>query len=204
MVAMSLNIEGFGDGDPIPERFAFCALDGMGGNRNPAMVWSDTPSSTESFVVLCVDADAPTDPTNVNQPGVTVPADLARADFAHWVMIDVSAQTGRIAEAAASDGVTTGGKTPGAGPIGVSGINDFTSWFKGDAEMEGVYGDYDGPCPPANDERVHNYEFGVYALDVKTLGLTGEFGLGDVRAAMRGHVLASASVTGTYTLNPDI
>ncbi len=204
MVAMSLDIEGFGDGEPIPERFAFCGLNGMGGNRNPAMVWNDVPPDTRSFVVLCIDSDAPTDATNVNKPGVTVPIDLPRAEFTHWVMIDIAAQTRRISEAAASDGVTVRGKKPGAGPIGISGHNDYTSWFAGDPEMEGVYGDYDGPCPPKNDERVHNYNFTIHALDIETLGLTGEFGLAEARAAMDGHLLATASVVGTYSLNPEI
>ena len=68
--------------------------------------------------------------------------------------------------------------------------------------MAGTYGGYDGPCPPWNDELVHHYTFTVHALDVASLGLSGDFGLAEVRTAMEGHVLASASVTGTYTLNP--
>jgi len=61
---------------------------------------------------------------------------------------------------------------------------------------------YDGPCPPWNDEIVHRYVFTVYALDIEKLPLTGRFGGPEVRAAIAGHVLDQASLTGTYTLNP--
>ena len=72
----------------------------------------------------------------------------------------------------------------------------------GNPDMAGTYAGYDGPCPPWNDEIIHHYHFEVHALDVDTLGLEGEFDGNDVRQAMAGHVLASARVTGTYTLNP--
>ena len=69
--------------------------------------------------------------------------------------------------------------------------------------MKGVYGGYDGPCPPWNDERLHHYTFTVYALDVTSLGLSGEIRGPQVVEAMQGHILDQASVTGTYTLNPN-
>ena len=68
--------------------------------------------------------------------------------------------------------------------------------------MAGTYGGYDGPCPPWNDELVHHYHYEVFALDVESLGLDGEFDGEAVRNAMEGHVLASERVTATYTLNP--
>ena len=72
----------------------------------------------------------------------------------------------------------------------------------GDAAMAGDYAGYDGPCPPWNDSIIHHYHFSVFALDVERLDLEGSFGGAQVREAMRGHVLASGSVVGTYTLNP--
>jgi len=68
--------------------------------------------------------------------------------------------------------------------------------------MEGDYFGYDGPCPPWNDSIVHHYVFTVYALDVAQLPLAGKFGGAEARKATEGHVLASAAITGTYTLNP--
>jgi phosphatidylethanolamine-binding protein (PEBP) family uncharacterized protein len=47
--------------------------------------------------------------------------------------------------------------------------------------------------------RVHRY-----ALDVERLPLQGRFGGNEVRKAVQGHVLAQASITGRYTLNPAV
>jgi phosphatidylethanolamine-binding protein (PEBP) family uncharacterized protein len=44
--------------------------------------------------------------------------------------------------------------------------------------------------------------FTVYALDVDRLDVNGDFTGHDVREAMQGHILAEASVEGTYTQNP--
>ena len=136
--------------------------------------------------------------------GRTVPASLPRADFAHWLLADLPSDTTAVAEGASSSGVTPGGKPVDGGELGgVVGANDYTSWFEGDADMGGTYGGYDGPCPPSNDEIVHHYVFTVHALDVASLGLAPGFRLADFTAAIAGHELATASVTGTYTLNPD-
>jgi Raf kinase inhibitor-like YbhB/YbcL family protein len=83
------------------------------------------------------------------------------------------------------------------------GINDYTDWFAGDNDMRGDYYGYDGPCPPWNDEIVHRYVFTLFALDVaELLDIEGKLTGQQVRAAMQGHILAEASLTGTYTLNP--
>jgi Raf kinase inhibitor-like YbhB/YbcL family protein len=204
-MSFEIVVDGIGDGDRIPASFAFCASrTEMGANRNPRVVWRGAPEGTRSFALLCVDPDAPTDPTNVNQDGVTVPASLPRADFAHWLLVDIAPDVTEIPEGADSHMVSPKGKVVGSTPLGVRGANDYTSWFLGDYEMQGIYGGYDGPCPPWNDELVHRYVFTVHALDVPTLGLSGAFRLADVRAAMEGHVLGSASTHGTYTLNPDL
>ena len=54
---------------------------------------------------------------------------------------------------------------------------------------------YGGPCPPPG--KVHHYIFTVYALNVSRLGRAGMTGM-RAEAAMRGHVLGRASVTGLY------
>ena len=86
----------------------------------------------------------------------------------------------------------------------MQGVNDFTGWFAGDADMGGQYLGYDGPCPPWNDALLHHYRFTVFALDVAALPLASGFNVEALRAAMAGHVLAEASLTGTYSLNPDL
>ena len=81
------------------------------------------------------------------------------------------------------------------------GLNDYTGWFEGDADMGGDWHGYDGPYPPGNDLRLHRYFFRLFALDVERLELPSPFTAADVFRAMRGHVLAEASTHGTYSLN---
>jgi hypothetical protein len=83
-------------------------------------------------------------------------------------------------------------------------LNNYTDWFAGDADMEGKYYGYDGPCPPWNDSIMHHYVFTLFALDIERCPLEGEFGGAGVRSAIEGHILAQASITGTYSLNPEI
>ncbi len=202
---MDLTVDGITQGERIPVRHAFCAGEGMGDNVSPALRWTGVPTGTKSIAITCVDADAPTDATDVNQEGRTVPAELARASFAHWLLVDLAADLTEIAEGAEGSGIVAKGKPVDQGALGgVSGANDFTSWFEGDAEMGGVYGGHDGPCPPWNDSIVHHYAYTVHALDVDSLGLDAGFRLAEFEAAVDGHVLDAASVTGVYSLNPEV
>ena len=200
---MQVRSDSFQDGQPIPARFAFGKPGEpvqLSDNENPHLAWDGVPAGTRSIAVICHDPDVPSRGDDVNQEGRTVPFDLPRVDFFHWVLVDLPADTRAIAAASHSAGVTAKGKTPGAFGGGVQGINDYTSWFAGDADMGGDYGGYDGPCPPWNDERGHHYVFTVFALDVDSLGLSGSFTGAEARAAMEGHVLAQASITGTYAI----
>jgi Raf kinase inhibitor-like YbhB/YbcL family protein len=203
---MKLTSDSLQDGGPIPAECA-AGIPGTNGpevgpNRSPHLAWSDAPAGTKSFAIVCHDRDVPSKPDDVNQPDRTVPYDLPRVDFHHWVLVDIPAGTTALALGADSDVFTPGGKAPGRTPNGVRGINDYTGWFASDPEMQGDYGGYDGPWPPFNDERLHHYVFTVYALDVETLGLSGTFGGAEAREAMAGHVLAEAQLIGTYSLHP--
>ena len=205
---MKLTSRSFADGQRIPGEFAFCVPDPahhvcLGSNRNPELRWSEIPAGVRSFVVICHDPDVPSQGDAVNQPGRTVPASLPRVDFYHWVLIDLPATVNAIATAEFSQDVTPRGKPgPHAAHASRQGVNNYTDWFAGDPDMRGDYYGYDGPCPPWNDEIVHRYVFTVYALDIETLPLSGRFGGPEVLAAIKGHVLAQASLTGTYALNP--
>jgi Raf kinase inhibitor-like YbhB/YbcL family protein len=177
----------------------------VAGNRNPHLAWSDAPGATRSFALLAWDPEVPTRPDDVNQVGRKVPLDLPRADFFHWVLADLPAHLREIREGTHAEGMTPNGKPPGASPSGgLQGLNDYTGWFAGDANLKGDYAGYDGPWPPFNDQRIHAYNFVVYALDVVSLGLSGRFTGHDVRQAMRGHVLAEARITGLYAIDPDV
>lgn len=207
---MKLWSDAFQHGSFIPGEFAFGIMDpathvALSGNRNPHLAWSDVPAGTRSFALICHDVDVPSRGDDVNQENKTVPADLPRVDFFHWVMVDLPAGLASIESGEFSDGVTPRGK---AGPgvphhDGVRhGINDYTGWFAGDPQMAGEYFGYDGPCPPWNDTIVHRYVFTLYALDIERVPVDGSFTGQQVRDAIKGHVLAEAALMGRYTLNP--
>jgi Raf kinase inhibitor-like YbhB/YbcL family protein len=202
---MKLDSQSFSNGQPIPAEFAAGQPSGFAGNRNPQLAWHDVPEGTRSFVLLCVDPDAPTVAELVGRDDVGIPLDQPRADFVHWVMVDIPADVREIAAGSCSDGFTAHGKRQPAGPAGArQGINDYTGWFAGDLDMAGTYFGYDGPYPPFNDERPHRYFFRVFALDVASQPVEGAFTAADVFSAMQGHVLAEAALHGTYTLNPHL
>ena len=205
---MKLTSTSFADGQKIPGEFAFCIPDpahhvSLGQNKNPQLTWSEAPAGTRSFAVICHDPDVPSKGDDVNQEGRVVPATLPRVDFFHWVLIDLPATVNGLQAGEFSREVTPRGKAgPQAAHGARQGVNNYTDWFAGDKDMNGDYYGYDGPCPPWNDEIVHHYVFTVYALDVDKLPIEGRFGGPEVRAALHGHVLAEAKLTGTYTLNP--
>ncbi len=211
---MKLTSTSFADGQAIPGRNAFGIIDPkthvtLSKNLNPQLSWTDVPEGTRSFALVVRDYDVPSKPDDVNQEGREVPADLPRVDFYHWVMFDLPASMRSIDEGAFSKEVTPRGK---AGPMiphspvegAVHGLNGYTDWFASDRDMSGDYYGYDGPCPPWNDSIPHHYVFTIYALSVDRLHVSGRVTGDAVRAAMNGKVLAEASITGLYTLNPKL
>ena len=207
---MKLVSSSFADGQTIPGDFSFCIPDPahhvcLGKNLNPHLAWSDVPTGTKSFVLICHDPDVPSRGDDVNQEDRTVPATLPRVDFFHWVLIDLPASLTEIQAGEFSDEVTPRGKSgPSAQHGARQGINDYTAWFAGDHDMRGDYFGYDGPCPPWNDELRHRYIFTVFALDIEQLPVEGKFGGQQVRDAMQGHILEKACLTGVYSLNPSV
>lgn len=207
---MKIQSDAFQDGRPLPSRYAAGALgiDGFGENINPGFTWSDVPAGTQSLVLLCVDPDVPSSTEDANKPGREIPATLPRVEFYHWVLVDLPATLTGIAEGEYAQGFTVGGKSGPQAPHGSrQGVNDYTGWFAGNSDMQGNYFGYDGPYPPGNDALRHRYMFSLYALAIPRLDVEGHFTGPQVKAALnalraRGDVLATASTTGTYTLNP--
>ncbi len=205
---MRLSTSSFEEGGVIPSRYAFAKADRdthvvFSENVNPALFWEDVPDGTKSFALICHDPDVPSVGDDVNQEDREVPADLARIDFFHWVLVDLPDDLRAIAEAEFADGVVVGGKRASDGPHGTKqGLNDFTGWFAQDPDMKGSYYGYDGPAPPWNDSIVHHYVFTLFALNVSSLLVFGDFRGHDVRKEIKRRALAEASVTGTYTQNP--
>lgn len=218
---MKLTSEGFVDGRAMPTRYAFGRYRfhpkdlkederfELSDNLSPHLAWSDVPEGTRSFALKCHDPDAPSVGTDVNKAGRRVPIELPRADFVHWLLVDLGAQTRSLAEGAFCKGVQAGGKEGPSGPDGTrQGLNNYTQWFADDEAMRGDYFGYDGPCPPWNDERIHWYVFTLYALDVDTLAIDGTddqgaFDAAAFDAAIEGHVLGQAELRGFYNIFPD-
>jgi len=208
-MALTVESDSITHGERVPDAHAFGVPDGSGkaraegGNRSPHLRWSGAPEGTQSFAVIVYDPDVPADPSDVNQEGKSLPEDMERTDFAHWILVDIPADVNELPEGAGSNGIVVKGKPTGRTEYGVTGANHYTDFLAGDPDMGGTYGNYDGPFPPWNDERLHNYHFVVYALDVPSLGLEGDFKLEDARKAMEGHILDQGEIVAHYTLHKD-
>jgi len=100
--------------------------------------------------------------------------DLDADQWIHWLVVDIP------------PGVT--GLAAGASGAGMP---------KGSRELTNTFGKagWDGPQPPSG---VHEYRSTVYALDVDTLPLDDDATLADFHQAIHGHVLGSASLSGTF------
>ena len=96
-----------------------------------------------------------------------------RMTWVHWVAYDLPADSTGLPEGVRKDALPKGGR---------EGFNDW--------KREG----YGGPCPPVGR---HRYFFKLYALDV-ALGALDHPTKADIERAMKGHVLAQATLVGTY------
>ena len=156
-----LHIDAWTHGGRIPAKYAFGqpGSDGpfaLSANVSPALRWENSPEGTQSFALICSDPEVPSIAEDVNQAGKTVPADLARIQFFHWVLV-IPSEISSIEEGA-SQAVVARGKPYGSSEIDPW-VNDYTAWFAGDPDMEGHYGAYDGSCLPWNDSILHHYNF---------------------------------------------
>jgi Raf kinase inhibitor-like YbhB/YbcL family protein len=93
--------------------------------------------------------------------------------FTHWIVYDIPSSRTEMTE----------GQQMGL--AGAAARNDF-----------GHTG-YGGPCPPPG-HGPHRYFFTLSALDVASLGLSGDAGRADVDRAMQNHVIGTAQVMGRY------
>lgn len=90
--------------------------------------------------------------------------------FVHWVVVDLPPSTADLAEDASRT---------------MTAVQSQTSWGSGG---------WRGPCPPSG---THHYVFTLSALDGRS-GLSASATAAQVRAAISGHVLAQATLTGTF------
>ena len=139
---------------------------------SPPLSWSDSPQGTKSFALALVDPDVPLEEDWFPYKGMLKvgmwPGDLC----VHWMVYDIPASATGLGEgslAAGAKELTNGMGSPG----------------------------YLGMGPPAG-HKAHKYIFTLYALNVATLGLSPEAGYLDFTNAMKGKVLATASLTGYF------
>ena len=108
----------------------------------------------------------------VDDPDAPDPAKPQRV-YVHWVVYNLPATATSLPENASKKGLPKGA---------VQGKND---WGKAE---------YGGPCPPIGR---HRYFFKLYALDTELTGLSSPT-KGDLERVMKGHVLDSGELIGTY------
>jgi hypothetical protein len=109
----------------------------------------------------------------VDDPDAPDPAAPQRT-WVHWVLYNLPPDATGLDEAVPSERLPPGTK---------AGIND---WGRAD---------FGGPCPPIGR---HRYFHKLYALDRRLSGLSSPADKNSVEAAMAGHVLAEATLMGTY------
>ena len=206
---MTVTLTTIPNGAVIPADHAFCVEDGkgkgtFGPNKSPEIKWEGAPKGTQSYALIAVDPKVPSKADNVNKEGKSVSKDLPRVNFYHWVLADIPATLTHISASAEGEAVVPKGKSATQTPHGIRGLNNYGDWFASNKDMSGQYGGYDGPCPPWNDELVHEYHFEVYALDVATLNLKAGFKAPELVAEMKGHILAKGVSIGLYKLNTKV
>jgi len=195
----SVTTDAIGKDGYVKPEYAYCIGDEQtpskpGKNIVPGLAWSNYPSNTKSFAVIAVDPDVPTDFSDAGKEGKTIKADMKRQDFYHWILYNIPANVASLPE----DQRNKYGE----------GINDYTKFSADKKEHRG----YDGPCPPWNDERIHNYHFKVFALDIELINGCSVNPLCDMKVfngeelmkAMQGHIINETEIVGKYSLNPAI
>jgi Raf kinase inhibitor-like YbhB/YbcL family protein len=101
--------------------------------------------------------------------------DAPAGTWVHWVLYDLPGSTQELpAHVSGAETLPGGGR---------QGVNDFRRTG------------YGGPCPPPG--KPHRYAFHLYALDAPA-GLPARATKAQLLAAIQGHVLGTAELTGTY------
>ncbi|MGB6938648.1 MAG: YbhB/YbcL family Raf kinase inhibitor-like protein [Xanthobacteraceae bacterium] len=205
---LKVKVDSAKSGEMLANKYAFCAPAAQGhttagSNINPSISWSKGPRGTKSYAVIIFDPQSPAEHREMmNKEGVTMTADIKRHDFFHWVLVDIPADVTSIKEGADSSARVLHGKPATPSAVGVKGLNDYTKVTAANDAMKGQYYGYDGPCPPWNDDLVHDYHFTIYALSVKSLGLPKDFDAAAAQDAMKDKILAQGEQVVPYTQSP--
>jgi Raf kinase inhibitor-like YbhB/YbcL family protein len=154
----------FQNGSEIDKRYT-----GEGQDISPPLSWSDGPTDTKTFVLICDDPDAPS------------PRKPAKDPWVHWIIYNIPAEVTQLPEGMPRDPVLNqfGGARQG--------LNSWPSDRIG----------YRGPMPPEG-SGAHRYFFKLYAIDTR-LDIAAERATQKlVLAEIEGHILAECHLFGTY------
>lgn len=151
-MALTLTSTSFVADGRIP---ALYTCDGQ--DISPALAWEGMPPETESFALIMDDPDA------------------SVGTWVHWVIYNIPAGAGGLAEALPGDPELPDGSLQGQ-----------NSWPRSG---------YGGPCPPSG---THRYFFKLYALDTSLALAPDRTDKATLLDAIAGHVIAEATLMGTY------
>ncbi|HEY2528444.1 MAG TPA: YbhB/YbcL family Raf kinase inhibitor-like protein [Xanthobacteraceae bacterium] len=205
---LKVKVDNLKAGGMVANKYAFCAPASQGHTQpgqdiNPSISWSKGPRGTKSYAIILYDPQSPAEHREMmNKEGVTMTSDIKRHDFFHWILVDIPPSVTSIKEGADSNARVVHGKPATPSAAGVKGLNDYTKVTAANDAMKGNYYGYDGPCPPWNDELVHQYHFMVYALSVSSLNLPRDFDAAAAQDAMKDKILAQGELVALYTQNP--
>ena len=101
--------------------------------------------------------------------------DASSKTWVHWLIFNLPPGQGELPEGLATDPSLVNGTRQGTNDSGKTG--------------------WDGPCPPSGG--AHRYYFHLYVLD-EVLSLSPKWDKEQLVKAMKGHILAEASLMGTY------
>lgn len=148
---------------------------------SPPLNWSDAPQGTKSFALAVVDPDVPLEeewfPFKEMLKVGMLPGDL----FIHWIAYDIPASATGLGESA-----SPGGSLPAS-----------AKELKNSGAAMGMPVGYMGMGPPPG-HKAHRYIFTLYALDTDALGLSPEASYADFVNAIKGKILATASLTAYF------
>jgi Raf kinase inhibitor-like YbhB/YbcL family protein len=198
-------VEGLDAGNRLPLSSAYCTATEMPPSNHdisPAISWSRGPRGTQSYALIMTDLDVPKNLSLINKPGVTISPDEPRVPFIHWVLIDIPPSITHLDKGVEGNSFAPSGKPLGTTDHGIRGANVYSHFYPEGSPLAGPHGGFDGPCPPKNDPVPHRYVTYVYALDVKSLGLSGLFFGEEAQEKMRGHILAQGQAQAIYGGQP--
>ena len=149
------------DGQQMSDAHVYNSFGMTGQNISPSLRWHGFPPETKGFAVTCYDPDAPTG-----------------SGFWHWLVVNIPATVGELAEGAGSKG--------GVLPAGA--LQTRTD-FGGPG--------YGGPCPPEGDHP-HRYLFTVFAVKADKLDVKPDTSAAVVGFNLHFNTLARAEIMGLF------